>query len=123
MRPKSHISMAKQPFASFLNTIQGLFFFEQMTTGSFAFILHENILLHTPAHIQGVFAQISENDKFLEGNGDSGAQNLDTKDCNSTMLAVLTMLAHFQQCENSPCSMQASPQPSEAEDPNHSPWI
>lgn len=44
-------------------------------------------LLHTPAHVQGVFARMSENNKFLEGNGDSGAQNLDTKDCNSTMLA------------------------------------
>lgn len=77
--------MAKQPFASFLNTIQGLFFFEQMTSGSFAFILHENIA----AHVQGVFARISESNKFLEGNWDSGAENLDTKDCNSTMLAVV----------------------------------
>lgn len=89
MRPQSHLLMAKQPFASFLNTIQGLFFFKEMTTGSFAFILHENILLRTPAHVQGVFARISENNKFLEGDGDSGAQNLDTKDCNSTMLAVV----------------------------------
>lgn len=85
MRPKSHISMANQPFASFLNKVQGLFFFKRMTIGSFAFILHENIA----AHVQGVFARISENNKFLEGNGDSGAQNLDTKDCNSTMLAVV----------------------------------
>lgn len=94
MRSKSHILMAKQPFASFLNKIQGLFFFEQITTGSFAFILHENILLHTPAHVQGVFARISENNKILEGNGDSGAQNLDTKDCNS-MLAVVPAVCKF----------------------------
>lgn len=66
-----------------------------MTTRSFAFVLHENILQHTPAHVQGVFARISENNKFLEGNGDSGAQNLATKDCNSIMLAVVPAVWKF----------------------------
>lgn len=60
-----------------------------MTTGSFAFILHENILLHTPAHVQGAFARISENDKLLEANGTAVHKTWIQRIVNSTMLAVV----------------------------------
>lgn len=59
-----------------------------MTPGSFAF---NSACKHTGAHnsttVQGGFALICQTTQFLEGNGNNGAHILETKDCNSIMLA------------------------------------